>query len=122
MYVLATLFVVFFSWSYQSDVALNLYDFIVRRPNKLTEKYGLRAYDEIILAPMVGPNFFSRRLFFLRYHPTLQCLFEPRVIEFDHKRENFHPIGQNVTEEITGQNGDAVVSGLATLLSCQNNL
>ena len=37
----------------QSDVALNLYDFNVRRPNKLTEKYGLRAYDEIILAPMV---------------------------------------------------------------------
>ena len=37
----------------QADVALNLYDFIVRRPGKLTEKYGLRAYDEIILAPMV---------------------------------------------------------------------
>ena len=55
--------VVFLSWSYQSDVALNLYDFIVRRPNKLTEKYGLRAYDEIILAPMVGPIFFSRRLY-----------------------------------------------------------
>lgn len=54
MYVLAILSVVFSSWSYQSDVALNLYDFIVRRPNKLTEKYGLRAYDEIILAPMVG--------------------------------------------------------------------
>ena len=46
---------------------------------------------------------------------NLQCLFEPRVIEFDHKRENFHPIGQNVTEEITGHNGDAVVSGLFTL-------
>ena len=45
----------------------------------------------------------------------MQCLFEPRVIEFDHKRENFHPIGQNVTEEITGHHGDAVVSGLATL-------
>ena len=38
----------------QTDVALNLYDFNVRRPNKLTEKYGLRAYDEIILAPMVS--------------------------------------------------------------------
>src|ERR1700733_3672467 len=37
----------------QGDVALNLYDFIVRRPNKPAEKYGLRAYDEIILAPMV---------------------------------------------------------------------
>lgn len=37
----------------QSDVALNLYDFVVRRPDRLAEKYGLRAYDEIILAPMV---------------------------------------------------------------------
>jgi len=37
----------------QGDVALNLYDFIVRRPDRPTEKYGLRAYDEIILAPMV---------------------------------------------------------------------
>lgn len=37
----------------QGDVALNLYDFSVRRPGKATEKYGLRAYDEIILAPMV---------------------------------------------------------------------
>ena len=40
--------------SEQGDVALNLYDFVVRRPGKLTEKYGLRAYDETILAPMVG--------------------------------------------------------------------
>lgn len=39
----------------QGDVALNLYDFVVRRPGKPTEKYGLRAYDEIILAPMVRP-------------------------------------------------------------------
>lgn len=37
----------------QGDVGLNLYDFIVRRPGQQTEKYGLRAYDEIILAPMV---------------------------------------------------------------------
>lgn len=36
----------------QADVALNLYDFVVRRPDRPTEKYGLRAYDEIILAPM----------------------------------------------------------------------
>ncbi|KDR80664.1 hypothetical protein GALMADRAFT_222260 [Galerina marginata CBS 339.88] len=75
-----------------SDVALNLYDFIVRRPNKLTEKYGLRAYDEIILAPM--------------------CLFEPRVIEFDNKRDNFHPISQNVTEEIIGHQADYVTNAM----------
>ncbi|KAG5647468.1 hypothetical protein DXG03_009399 [Asterophora parasitica] len=37
----------------EADVALNLYDFVVRRPDRSTEKYGLRAYDEIILAPMV---------------------------------------------------------------------
>ena len=93
---------------------MNLYDFIVRRPNKLTEKYGLRAYDEIILAPMVGPIFFLD--FFLTYHNNLQCLFEPRVIEFESKRENFHPIGQNVTEEIIGHPGDVVVSVLANTL------
>jgi hypothetical protein len=60
------------------------------------------------------PSLFFR-LFFLHIIVNMQCLFEPRVIEFDHKRENFHPIGQNVTEEITGHHGDAVVSGLATL-------
>ena len=38
----------------QGDVALNLYDFVVRRPGHQTEKYGLRAYDETILAPMVS--------------------------------------------------------------------
>ena len=38
----------------KSDVALDLYDFVVRRPDGQTEKYGLRAYDEVILAPMVS--------------------------------------------------------------------
>ena len=38
----------------QGDVALNLYDFVVRRPGHQTEKYGLRAYDETILAPMAS--------------------------------------------------------------------
>jgi actin-related protein 8 len=38
---------------HQGDVALNLYDFVVRKPGNPAEKYGLRAYDEIILAPMV---------------------------------------------------------------------
>ncbi|KAI9440349.1 hypothetical protein H4582DRAFT_1936346 [Lactarius indigo] len=47
----------------EENVALNLYDFVVRRPKQPAEKYGLRAYDEIILAPM--------------------CLFEPRVIDFE---------------------------------------
>lgn len=39
---------------WQGDVALNLYDFVVRRPDRPAEKYGLRAYDETILAPMVN--------------------------------------------------------------------
>ena len=85
----------------------------MRRPNKLTEKYGLRAYDEIILAPMVDPIY--SLTFFCYISLDLQCLFEPRVIEFDNKRNNFRPIGQNVTEEILGHQGDIVVSGLATL-------
>lgn len=46
------------SYAFQGDVALNLYDFVVRKPGRATEKYGLRAYDEIILAPMV--RFISR--------------------------------------------------------------
>ena len=46
----------------QSDVALNLYDFIVRRPDMPAKKYGLRAYDEVILAPMVS-QFFRPSLF-----------------------------------------------------------
>ena len=37
----------------QADVALNLYDFWVRQPGKKHIKYGLRAYDEVILEPMV---------------------------------------------------------------------
>jgi hypothetical protein len=43
------------------DVALNLYDFVVRRPGVPAEKYGLRAYDEVILAPMVGNPAQSQR-------------------------------------------------------------
>jgi hypothetical protein len=31
------------------------------------------------------------------------------VIEFDKKRENFHPLSQNVTEELTGHQGDYIV-------------
>ncbi|KAH9926941.1 actin-like ATPase domain-containing protein [Fomitopsis serialis] len=68
----------------EGDVALNLYDFVVRRPGQPTQKYGLRAYDEIILAPM--------------------CLFEPRVIEFDQKRAGMRPIAHpDVTEDIVEQ-------------------
>lgn len=71
----------------EGDVALNLYDFVVRKPGRATEKYGLRAYDEIILAPM--------------------CLFEPRVIEFDQKRDGMQPISHpDVSEDIVEQISD----------------
>ncbi|CCM00587.1 uncharacterized protein FIBRA_02623 [Fibroporia radiculosa] len=71
----------------EGDVALNLYDFVVRRPGQPAEKYGLRAYDEIILAPM--------------------CLFEPRVIEFDQKRQGMSSVSHpDVTEDIVEQSSD----------------
>ncbi|TFK39862.1 nucleus protein [Crucibulum laeve] len=76
----------------EGDVALNLYDFIVRKPNQPTEKYGLRAYDEIILAPM--------------------CIFEPRVVEFENKRAGFRPISTGVTEEIIDHQADYVTNAM----------
>ncbi|KAG6821198.1 hypothetical protein H0H93_004018 [Arthromyces matolae] len=82
----------------EADVALNLYDFVVRRPDRPTEKYGLRAYDEIILAPM--------------------CLFEPRVIEFEKKRVCLEHPSNLVTEEIVEHQTDRVTS--AMLISTQH--
>ncbi|KAL7414542.1 hypothetical protein BDY24DRAFT_361005 [Mrakia frigida] len=49
----------------EAQVGVNLYDFFVRRPKKLTQKFTIKTFDEVILAPM--------------------CLFEPRVIDFDGK-------------------------------------
>jgi actin-related protein 8 len=79
-------------------VALNLYDFDVRQPNKPTEKYGLRAYDEIILAPMVlfrncaaCPPCLSS---------PAQCIFEPRIIEFDRKRTGKRTFSPDVVEHV----------------------
>ncbi|KZP09887.1 actin-like ATPase domain-containing protein [Athelia psychrophila] len=78
----------------ESDVALNLYDFVVRRPGEPAEKYGLRAYDEIILAPM--------------------CIFEPRVVEFDKKRIGFRPsCHPDVTEEIMEHSSDQVTTAMS---------
>lgn len=82
----------------ESDVALNLYDFIVRRPDAPTEKYGLRAYDEVILAPM--------------------CLFEPRVIDFDRKCKGLRPLSSDVTEEIIAHQTDAKTK--AMIISTQH--
>ncbi|EPQ56568.1 actin-like ATPase domain-containing protein [Gloeophyllum trabeum ATCC 11539] len=88
-------------YDWEADVALNLYDFTVRQPNKHTMKYGLRAYDEIILAPM--------------------CVFEPRVIEFDRKRVGMRPSSHpDVTEEIVESATDHVTQ--AMLISTQHLL
>lgn len=77
----------------EGDVALNLYDFVVRRPDRPTEKYGLRAYDEIILAPM--------------------CLFEPRVVDFDRKRLGFQQHrSPDVTEGIIELQADHVPNAM----------
>ncbi|KDQ61367.1 hypothetical protein JAAARDRAFT_203897 [Jaapia argillacea MUCL 33604] len=85
----------------EGDVALNLYDFVVRRPAKPAEKYGLRAYDEIILAPM--------------------CIFEPRVVEFDRKRVGMHPTNHpDVTDEMVDHPADHVSQ--AMLISTQHLL
>jgi len=85
----------------EGAVALNLYDFVVRRPGKAAEKYGLRAYDEIILAPM--------------------CLFEPRVIEFDRKQVGLHSSSHpDVSDEIIEHQADHVTS--AMMISTQHLL
>ncbi|BGP33154.1 Actin-like protein arp8 [Rhodotorula toruloides] len=50
----------------EADIGLNLYDFFVRHPGLLTQKYSMRMYDDCILAPY--------------------ALFAPRVIDFEQKR------------------------------------
>ncbi|KAH7913839.1 hypothetical protein BJ138DRAFT_1124029 [Hygrophoropsis aurantiaca] len=85
----------------EGDVALNLYDFVVRKPGGPTEKYGLRAYDEIILAPM--------------------CIFEPRVIEYDRKRIGMRSIlHSDITEEIIEHSVDHITQ--AMIISTQHLL
>ncbi|KAK7025245.1 actin-related protein 8 [Favolaschia claudopus] len=83
----------------EGDVALNLYDFVVRKPFKPAEKYGLRAYDEIILAPMV--------------------LFEPRMVDFVAKEEGLHSISHpNISDEVLQLHGDQITS--AMIISTQH--
>ncbi|KAF7308844.1 Actin-related protein 8 [Mycena kentingensis (nom. inval.)] len=77
----------------ETDVGLNLYDFVVRQPFKPAQKYGLRAYDEIILAPMI--------------------LFEPRMIEFEQKKRGRHPLSHpDVTDEILEHDNDQITSAM----------
>ncbi|KAJ7782036.1 hypothetical protein DFH07DRAFT_792382 [Mycena maculata] len=81
------------------DIALNLYDFVVRQPFKPAEKYLLRAYDEIILAPMV--------------------LFEPRMVQFNQKEAGLHSISHpDVSDEILEHHGDQITT--AMIISTQH--
>ncbi|KAI5123511.1 hypothetical protein M0805_006671 [Coniferiporia weirii] len=83
----------------ESDVALNLYDFWVKHPRRNPVKYGLRAYDEVILAPMVT--------------------FEPRVVEFDKKRESLRLASRpDITDELVEFVQDHLTS--AMLISTQH--
>ncbi|GAA5949539.1 hypothetical protein JCM21900_000256 [Sporobolomyces salmonicolor] len=50
----------------EGDIGLNLYDFYVRHPGLVTQKYTMRMYDDCILAPY--------------------ALFAPRVIDFEKKQ------------------------------------
>lgn len=57
----------------------------------------------------------------IRFHSTLyaysQCLFEPRVIEFNQKRSGSHPFSSpDVTDEIVEQIGDHIVRTTASLM------
>ena len=103
---------------YQGDVALNLYQFDVRQPGKPTQKYGLRAYDEIILAPMVRARSHGNLTWSSPHlHTVIQCIFEPRVIEFDRKRIGLQPTSHpDVSDEIMEHAADHVVSHCKILL------
>ncbi|CAE6403838.1 unnamed protein product [Rhizoctonia solani] len=50
----------------ETDVALNLYDFYIRKPDQDTEQHTMQVYDEPVVAAM--------------------CIFEPRIIDFDAKK------------------------------------
>ncbi|KAJ7890459.1 hypothetical protein B0H14DRAFT_2336137 [Mycena olivaceomarginata] len=87
----------------EGDVALNLYDFVVRQPFKPAEKYGLRAYDEIILAPMV--------------------LFEPRMVNFKQKQDGLHPISHpDISDEILEHHGDQIVTETSAMIISTQHL
>ncbi|EKM81702.1 hypothetical protein AGABI1DRAFT_54629 [Agaricus bisporus var. burnettii JB137-S8] len=78
---------------FQSDVAVNLYGFTVRRPNHPTVKYGFRVYDEVILAPM--------------------CLFEPPIIEYEVKRLPVKNTPSSmVTDEIVDHTSDLITNAM----------
>ncbi|EJD07297.1 actin-like ATPase domain-containing protein [Fomitiporia mediterranea MF3/22] len=83
----------------EADVALNLYDFWVRRPGKSPMKYGLRAYDEVIIAPMI--------------------LFDQRVVDAERKRDLLKQSGNpDISDELVEYIQDQVTN--AMLISTQH--
>lgn len=40
----------------EADLTVQVYSFFVRRPEKQTEKYQVKVYDEVALSPMVTPT------------------------------------------------------------------
>lgn len=78
----------------EMDVGLNIFDFVVRRPNEQHNKFALRVYDEVILAPML--------------------IFEPRVVDFEKKRDCLrrasHPdISDELVESVHDQLTNAML-------------
>ncbi|KAL5512963.1 ARP8 [Sanghuangporus vaninii] len=83
----------------EADVALNLYDFWVRCPGKKHIKYGLRAYDEVILAPML--------------------FFDQRIVNIELKRELLRRTGNpDITDEMIEYSQDQITG--AMLISTQH--
>ncbi|TFL05353.1 hypothetical protein BDV98DRAFT_561901 [Pterulicium gracile] len=64
----------------EADVATNLHTFFVRRPGKPAEKYQMKAYDEIIMAPM--------------------CLFTMSMIDFASKRTKPSSRSEYICDEV----------------------
>jgi len=41
----------------EADLTVQVYSFFVRKPEKQTEKYQVKVYDEVALSPMVSASF-----------------------------------------------------------------
>ncbi|KAJ7759249.1 hypothetical protein B0H16DRAFT_1534975 [Mycena metata] len=69
--------------NFPNDVALNLHDFVVRKPFKPAEKYPIRV------------------------------IFEPRLIQFTKKQENMHPISHpDISDEVLEHHGDQITKAM----------
>lgn len=76
----------------QADVTLNTIPFEIRRPGQKTLRTELRWFEEAILATCVRARASRAAL-------TWQCLFNPRVVDFDRKLLPA-PVLFNVTADV----------------------